>query len=701
LLAATLLASACKTAAPAPKGPPPIPFEKKMAWILELEDRRILRTDPPPAPPPVEPARRGRAPQVAPAPPPTGDLVTLTTDADPRIRRRAALAIGRVGLAEGVPPLAGLLSDTDSEVKQSAAFALGLIGDTSAAAALAQALTDPAPMVRGRAAEALGLIGAKDSAAAIGALAAEYARHVSVTSRQPDDELAASAAEADAFKLAIFALVRLGAWDPLASAVLDGDRPVTGWWPVAYALQRINDKRALPALRHLVSGPGKYPVAFAVRGLGALKDSSSAAAILPLLDGARPIEVTVAAIRAAGQIGIAEAVEPLGRIAGDSKADPNLRLEAVSALGELKGAEALPIIQDLITHPWPVMRIAALRASASIDQESFVVILASLDQDPQWSVRSALAGVLATLPEDIAADRLRAMLADGDKRVVPAVLRALVRLKVPDAPELLLARVKDLDFSVRAAVSELIGQVKPQGGAEALREAYKTASPDLSYSARTAAIEALASYGAAEASETLRAALADGEWAVRVRAAELLDKLDPTGGHRRVMRPVPGPSSAPYDDKTLIAPDYSPHVFIDTAKGSIEFELAVLDAPQTSRNFVALARKGFFNGLAIHRVVPNFVVQDGDSRGDGTGGPGYTIRDELNERPFLRGTVGMALSWKDTGGSQFFITHSPQPHLDAKYTVFGHVVNGMEVVDRIQQGDVIQRVRVWDGRGWQ
>ena len=127
----------------------------------------------------------------------------------------------------------------------------------------------------------------------------------------------------------------------------------------------------------------------------------------------------------------------------------------------------------------------------------------------------------------------------------------------------------------------------------------------------------------------------------------------------------------------------------------------MLDAPQTTRNFMALAKKGFFNGLQIHRVVPNFVVQDGDPRGDGEGGPGYTIRDELNERPYLRGTVGMALDWHDTGGSQFFITHSPQPHLDGRYTVFGHVVNGMDVVDRIQQGDVIQRVRVWDGKGWQ
>jgi cyclophilin family peptidyl-prolyl cis-trans isomerase len=98
--------------------------------------------------------------------------------------------------------------------------------------------------------------------------------------------------------------------------------------------------------------------------------------------------------------------------------------------------------------------------------------------------------------------------------------------------------------------------------------------------------------------------------------------------------------------------------------------------------------------------VPNFVVQDGDPRGDGQGGPGYTIRDELNDRPYFRGTVGMALDWADTGGSQFFITHSPQPHLDSRYTEFGRVVNGMEVVDQIRTGDVIERVRVWDGKEW-
>jgi cyclophilin family peptidyl-prolyl cis-trans isomerase len=142
-------------------------------------------------------------------------------------------------------------------------------------------------------------------------------------------------------------------------------------------------------------------------------------------------------------------------------------------------------------------------------------------------------------------------------------------------------------------------------------------------------------------------------------------------------------------------------VFVETDRGTVEIELAVLDAPLTCDTVVTLARQRFFDGLVIHRVVPNFVVQDGDPRGDGEGGPGFTIRDERNQVPYLRGTVGMALDWPDTAGSQFFITHGPQPHLDARYTAFGRVVAGIEVVDRLQQWDLIRRVRVWDGTTWE
>jgi cyclophilin family peptidyl-prolyl cis-trans isomerase len=181
----------------------------------------------------------------------------------------------------------------------------------------------------------------------------------------------------------------------------------------------------------------------------------------------------------------------------------------------------------------------------------------------------------------------------------------------------------------------------------------------------------------------------------------LLKQLDPSAVDVDAqIRPAPTTLAAGvYAAPRLVSPPVSTQVYVDTDRGTIQIELAVIDAPLTVENFVALARKGYFNGLSVHRVVADFVVQDGDPRGDGEGGPGYTIRDELNELPYLRGTVGMALDpWPDTGGSQWFITHSPQPHLDAKYTVFGRVVAGMDVVDRIQQGDVIRQVRVWDGQ---
>jgi cyclophilin family peptidyl-prolyl cis-trans isomerase len=246
-----------------------------------------------------------------------------------------------------------------------------------------------------------------------------------------------------------------------------------------------------------------------------------------------------------------------------------------------------------------------------------------------------------------------------------------------------------------------MGDLKPPGGDTALADAYQLAQRDAIYPARTAALEALTKYGAAAATPVLKSALADKDWAVRVRSAMLLKQIDQAGSADldAQMRPAPTTLSADvYQESRLATPPVSTQVYIDTDRGTIQIEMAVLEAPLTVENFLALARRGYFNGLNIHRVVANFVVQDGDPRGDGEGGPGYSIRDELNQQPYLRGTVGMALDpWPDTGGSQFFITHSPQPHLDARYTVFGRVIDGMDVVDRIQQGDVIRQVRVWDG----
>ncbi|MES2463365.1 MAG: peptidylprolyl isomerase [Armatimonadota bacterium] len=138
------------------------------------------------------------------------------------------------------------------------------------------------------------------------------------------------------------------------------------------------------------------------------------------------------------------------------------------------------------------------------------------------------------------------------------------------------------------------------------------------------------------------------------------------------------------------------HASIATTRGTIEVDLFAADAPMTVNNFVFLARDGFYDGIKFHRVIPNFMVQGGDPTGSGAGGPGYKFRDETSGNPnrHKTGSLSMANAGPNTNGSQFFITHAPQPHLDGKHTVFGQVTSGQEIVDAIKQGDSIQSVTI-------
>ena len=706
ILCVLALASACASVPPPQPAKPAGPsFEQRMAWILRLEDQRVLRDPAPPVAPAAPVAVRGQAPVVVP-PPLAADLLRLLTDEEARIRRRAALAIGRVGLADGVEPLAAALADADPEVRQVAAFALGLLGDTRARDPLVKALGDASPLVQGSAAEALGLLGDAAAAEPVGRLAAQILQSGALAQPPPDEDDPRRDTGAAAYRLALYALVRLKAYPQLAAAVLDANgQPRVRWWPAAFALQRLEDKRALPALLTLAKDPHPYTRAFAVKGLAALRDRAALPVLMPLLSSGER-SVLIETIRALGRIGDPAAAEPLLRFIHDASTDPHVRLESVSALGGIRATFGAPpdlydSLLDLLSDPSPSIRAAALRALSTTDPESFVTVLSGLDPDQHWNVRAVLATVLGTLAPDVALPRLDTMLADSDQRVIPAVLESMIKLKAPKAVSVLLERLKADDPVVRATAATGLGTLKPPEGAAALAEAYEFGQRDSSYNARAAALAALAAYGITAAAPVLKTAFTDKDWAVRVRAARLMAQLDPPSAAEAAAQIRPAPTTLPsevYLTPRVASPPVSTQVYLDTDRGTIQIELAVLDAPLTVENFIALARKGYFNGLSVHRVVPDFVVQDGDPRGDGEGGPGYSIRDELNQRPYLRGTVGMALDpWPDTGGSQYFITHSPQPHLDAKYTVFGRVVAGMEVVDQIQQWDVVRRVRVWDG----
>ena len=676
----TLGQAACKETAPPVLVPPQPSYAEDTGAIIRLEDLRVLRD----------------------APDSPRDLVAISKRADARLRRRAAFAIGRVGDVSGRPALEALLSDPEPMVRQSAAFGLGLLADKAAVPALLAALNgDASPLARGRAAEALGLIGDATAAAPIGAYVTSLIAAGALTGVSADELGWPLAPEVEACRLGIYALVRLKAADVLLPAILDAQgAPRSEWWPIAYALRRTEDPRTLAPLTVLVKSNGFYTAALAAQGLGLSKQPVAVPSLLAVLTSptARPA-VRLQAVRGLGRLGDERAVAPLVALLDEQTLDPTLQAEVVTALGALKAAPAIDRLLDRLGDPLPTIRAAAITAIAAIAGPEFLQVLSGVDPDPDWTVRVAVVTALGTLGDAVPEAAWKPYLDDTDRRTWPATMKALGSSKTPEAKasaeRLLRARLTNEDVIVRATAAEILGDAKPSDAAALLTAAWQASKADIDIDARVAILEALVALKADAATATLTEALADKDWAVRLKAKAMLRKLDPASTVEPE-RPA-GTRLDLAEYAALGSPTVSPRAYVDTSKGSIEIALAVLDAPITTHNFAKLAERGFFNGLRIHRVVPDFVVQDGDPRGDGNGGPGYTIRDELNDLPYLRGTVGMALSGPDTGGSQWFITHSPQPHLDAKYTVFGHVVAGMDVVDKLTQDDTIVRIRVWDG----
>jgi cyclophilin family peptidyl-prolyl cis-trans isomerase/HEAT repeat protein len=275
-------------------------------------------------------------------------------------------------------------------------------------------------------------------------------------------------------------------------------------------------------------------------------------------------------------------------------------------------------------------------------------------------------------------------LSHPDSRVRLAALDAVSARPVPEAAGPVRALISGEDLVEAGAAASTAGKLKDMEALSRVRALAERVAQEPDLIAPVA--EALVELAGKDAEPVLRGWLGHPHANVRRVAAETLSGL--TGqpvraGHVELPENARRPEPAP-EGSTLT---------FRTNKGDFTVALDA-EAPLTSGNLVALARKGYFRGITFHRVVPDFVAQGGDPRGDGEGGPGYSIRCEITRRPYRRAVLGMALSGKDTGGSQFFFTHSLQPHLDGRYTAFGEVTRGMEVVDRLLEGDTIQEVVV-------
>jgi len=247
---------------------------------------------------------------------------------------------------------------------------------------------------------------------------------------------------------------------------------------------------------------------------------------------------------------------------------------------------------------------------------------------------------------------------------------------------------------VRATAADLLGNEPPNPAiTQALIAAWPRTTKDSLNDAALSILDSLGKQKTPAANDAIKAALDSLDYLVRRRAVAVL-KANGLGDFSARIGTVKTRNTDADYRRALARTGKKVQAAVTTSRGSFTMELLPSDAPLTVDNFVQLARRNYFNGITIHRVVPNFVIQDGDPRGDGNGGPGYQIRCEINQVLYDRAVLGMALSGKDTGGSQWFVTHAPQPHLDGGYTVFGRVIAGMEVVDKISRGDVVKSIAI-------
>jgi cyclophilin family peptidyl-prolyl cis-trans isomerase/HEAT repeat protein len=667
ILALSLIAAGCATVPPpTPPAPAVHGFTiEEEARVLELEDRREL-----------DPAW----------------VAAWASHANSLHRERLAIALGRIGphtfvdadgdglrdageQQAGVSTLIALTGDPDTSVRSAAAFALGEIGDPTAIDALFQLASGPDTRASAEAIEALAKLNASVPLARYAELArgsAEGARGIAIRFlfRFNTDE--ASAIAAEALESDSAALRQEG----------------------AYALSRRAHAPARTRLELLTSDPNTLIRAYSVAALGRIAAAESMDALIRAAADIHPwvrTNAMVAIARVAAKDASILDLEDLPRIiAATEDPDTGTRASSIDTLGYYgtKHDLARKRLLEIASNGSRWERELAIGALAKhFGDTNPSLVPAELTS---WQKVRVLEAASA-LPKNGAMFRSR-FAADPDVLVRMNVVGTIPDDAVDAEMSIIRAALEHEDPIVRASALERFAASKKET-AEAKRaifeEMARRSKDDRENDARLGAIRGLADIDYAGREAFLRSLLTDADPIVRRVAADLLvEKLD-------VPRPQYTPLAVRDTDYAEVARwAREPHTAsIHLTRGVIEVSLLPQDAPMTAWNFARLAREKYFDNSTFMRVVPNFVIQGGDPRNDQSGGPGYAIRDEINMQKYTRGAVGMALSGPDTGGSQFFITHSPQPHLDGGYTIFGRVASGMSgVVDQTERGDRVETI---------
>jgi cyclophilin family peptidyl-prolyl cis-trans isomerase/HEAT repeat protein len=635
------------------------------------------------------------------------------------------------------------ISDRDPMLRKRAFLALARIQDPNTAGAMTEGLSDPDPGVRGEAAFAIGILGLawaplgddvkarltnglleKENLEADGAVKLAMLEAMgrvatpALVERLTDRlSLAGDVQGRAALSLGVAARTKV-AMPPRAFAalalLLKKENPIGTRFGGAYALLQTKNALARPYLLICAADDASEIRALCAKGLGDTGTDIDAVTLKRLLDDP-DYRVVV------------EATRSLAKLAGKCK---SAACPALGALADLSFRVERLVRGDAAGGGQPLLALAqqglpAIGKSVLISLRSQLVAAKTA---PDQKTRRNAANLDCRLAA--ALDRISGSLTEvmgcghgliDEPRRLQLGLQALQEAAKSgglDGVKLTAevgSYVFHTDGRVKLAAVELLGELKSPAAQEKVRTQLLATDPVLAAAAAAAAAklgdktqipqirqlaqkaltqvdiaptiaEALMTLDAKDAIGDLEAWLKSPNATIRQSAAEALTKLKGTPViAERVERQMDSsrPPALPANAKLMVT----------TEKGEFEIALYGDDAPLTATNLFTLARKGFFRNLTFHRVVPDFVAQGGDPRGDGNGGPGYTIRCEINQKPYGRGVVGMALSGKDTGGSQFFVTAAPQPHLDGRYTAFGEVTKGQEVVDALLEGDSIIEVR--------
>ena len=616
------------------------------------------------------------------------------------VRVQAALAAGRIGDPDAVDLLIPALSDSAVPVQASAAFALGLLKSVRAVDPLLTLVRSVPPAAQGpremEAVTALAKIGGPEGAAAIR----------TILESAPLGQTAVP----PAVSTALLEAWRLGARAPIPQLIGFADNAdETVRAHALYSLGRLRSASAGAQLLRGLNDQSDEVRAIAARSLTAtLADSSGlgrsavAARLRPLVSDDNT-GVRINALRALASFRRDSGIAP-GVVSALTDQAVGVVVQAETTLGALGGSAAIEALRRQLASPGFGVRRQAILGLAEADSGAGNSAAASVAASSEWRWRSVATEAYAITKNR---SRLDALLADPDGRVVAAALGGLARI-VPDNDTALAGRARTLlthaDPAVRSVAADALARSPSVDDIDRLIAAYARAQNDPFDDARLSAVSALAAIADAGAAPRVRVVQAfvsgvprpDDYLVRRLAAARLSEAADAWGTGAGPI--TTGKTDAEYRDivRRYLLPSAmgqpNPQVTIETDRGTLTIELLPVQAPLTVAAFLALVDRRYFDGQTWHRVVPNFVVQAGDPRGDGWGGPGTLLRDEINPLRYTTGSVGMALSGPDTGGSQFFITYSNQPHLDGTYTIFGRLSGDARVLQSLAQGDRIRSI---------